>query len=377
MGDDRKDPITVLHIFSGDLWAGAEVMIFNLLDRLKDDPDLRIVALSLNDGILTHKLRSRNIEVYVIPESVHSFSRIWLDGLGCLRGKKIHIIHSHRYKENLLALLLARARGIKRLVTTVHGLSESPVRTQTDLGSRMKTKIDYFVLTHGFDRVVAVSQEMRRALIQEYGFHPERVEVIYNGIALRGASPSSSRSGSDDVHIGTVSRMVPVKDLDLFLDVAAEIKRRTDKVRFSILGDGPQKQRLIQRAKDLQLEERIEFVSPIPDPLPYYESLDLYLNTSLHEGIPLSILEAMACGKPVVAPSVGGLPEIISHGEHGLVVHGREPSDFADACLKILQDGKVRTLMGESASKRIADRFSSAQMAESYRRSYVQLWQTS
>jgi glycosyltransferase involved in cell wall biosynthesis len=237
--------------------------------------------------------------------------------------------------------------------------------------------MDYLILARCFDRVVAVSQEMKQTLVQDFGFEPEKIDVIHNGVTLPRALPCRGRLGGDCFHIGTVGRMVPVKGFDLFLDVAAEMRRRTDRIRFSILGEGPQKGRLIQKAKDLKIEEMIEFVSPIPDPLPYYESLDLYLNTSLHEGIPLSILEAMACGKPVVAPHVGGLPEIISHGQHGLLVHGREPKDFVDACLRILDDEHSSSSMGESASKRITSRFSGASMAESYRQVYLRLCEES
>ncbi len=373
MGDETKDPITVLHIFSGDLWAGAEAMIFNLLDQLKADPSLNIIALSLNDGILTHKLRSANVETHLIPESTHSFSKICLRGLRILRGKRIDIIHSHRYKENLLALLLAKTMRVKRLVTTLHGLSEPPLYKQNgEKPIHLKTKIDYFLLKRYFTRVVAVSREMKTTLVQQHGFSQEAVEVIYNGIPLPAGVSRSSSSAHDHFRIGTVGRMVPVKDFDLFLEIATEVVRENDRVRFSILGDGPLKEHLVEKAKELKISDYVDFSPPSPDPFPYYRSLDLYLNTSLHEGLPLSILEAMACGKPVVAPSVGGLPEIISHAE-GFLIHGREPKDFVNSCLKIIQDKNLRTSMGESASKRVASRFNSFKMAECYRQSYRQL----
>jgi glycosyltransferase involved in cell wall biosynthesis len=148
--------------------------------------------------------------------------------------------------------------------------------------------------------------------------------------------------------------------------------RDDDQVRFSILGDGPLKERLIRKARDLKIEGDVDFLSPTSDVFSYYQLLDLYLNTSHHEGIPLTILEAMACGKPVVAPSVGGVPEIVSHGEHGLLVEGREPRKFADSCLKLIQNKDLRITMGETASKRIVSCFDSFKMAECYRQLYRQ-----
>ena len=223
--------------------------------------------------------------------------------------------------------------------------------------------------------------------MEKYHFNSDKVEVIYNGIPIPFAQrsmPSAPCFMPSVFHIGTVGRMVPVKDFNLFLEIAAEIMEQInskseirnpkfDNVCFSILGDGPLKDKLTEKVKELNIQKCVEFISPMPDPMPYYQSLDLYLNTSVHEGIPLSILEAMACSKPVVAPKVGGIPEIISDGENGILLEAREPKKIADSCLKLMQDKKLRKNMGEKASKRIAENFSSSKMAESYQRLYSEL----
>ena len=222
---------TILHLFSGDLWAGAEVMVYNLLSKLKEEPKLKIIALSLNEGILASKLKDAGIETYIIPEKNNSFAKVLLKAFNLLKKRKIDIIHSHRYKENILALLLSKTTGVKKLITTMHGLSEPP-STLASSGSTLtstltyernantpvglKTKIDYFILKHFFTNIVAVSQEMKNTLIQKYGFKKEKVEVIYNGIPLNSDLRNSKfeirnlKNGS--FHIGTVGRMVPVKD---------------------------------------------------------------------------------------------------------------------------------------------------------------------
>lgn len=370
--------VTVLHLFSGDLWAGAEVMVYNLLSKLKEEPNLKIIALSLSEGILAGKLRDAGIETYVIPETRNSFAKILLKAFNLLKKKKIDIIHSHRYKENLFGFLLAKAMGVKRLITTMHGLSEPPLTSTSTLISTsqqvgLMTKIDYFILNHFFNHIVAVSNEMKKVLVERYHFNPDKVEVIYNGIPIPFAQrsmPSAPCSMPSIFHIGTVGRMVPVKDFNLFLEIAAEIMKQTNNVHFTILGDGPLKDKLTQKAKDLKIQHCVEFLSPRPDPFPYYQSFNLYLNTSVHEGIPLSILEAMSCGKPVVAPKVGGIPEIISDGESGVLFEAREPKKIADSCLRLMQDKGMRSAIGKKASKRIAEYFSSSKMAGCYQRLY-------
>jgi len=110
----------------------------------------------------------------------------------------------------------------------------------------------------------------------------------------------------------------------------------------------------------------------VTDPSAYYESLDIYINTSLHEGIPMSILEAMAAGIPVVAPQVGGIPEIITDGEEGLLVDNRTPSAFGAACLRLMNDPSLRTRMGARAKAKVEASFSDVAMAAQYRRLYTQ-----
>ncbi len=372
--NDLRSQLTVLHVFSGDLWAGAEVMIFHLLSKLKDCDKLRIIAISLNEGTLADKLKAKGIETFVIPEMAHSFTRMFFKAYKLIKGKKIDIIHSHRYKENLLALLLAKSLGVERLITTLHGLSEPSNRPKGQIQMSLRTRMDYFALNHFFTRVVAVSHEIKDLLIERYGFSDGKVEAIYNGIELPYSSSCPPPGSPNGVfHIGTVGRLVPVKDFGLFLDVAAEIMKQTDKVRFSILGSGPLKEQLIRKAKDLKIEEYVEFMSPITDPFSYYQSLDIYLSTSLHEGIPLSILEAMACGKPVVAPKVGGIPEIVCDEENGFLIEKRSPVSFAAVCLELVNNGAQRVRMGEACMKKAKDHFSSSRMAERYERLYLSL----
>ena len=371
----RPPPIdmTILHVFSGDLWAGTEKMACTLLRRLQGHSDLELLALSLNDGTLSRALQEAGIATLVIPESRHSFGEIFLRALHHLKGRKIKIIHAHGYKQNLLALLIGRCKGVKCLISTLHGLSESyPIRPPSKDSIGFKTQMDYFLLRRAYTQAIAVSHDIKNVLISRHGFDEAKIKVIYNGIEIPKLK-AMRRAENSAIHVGTVGRMVPVKDFGLFLEIAAVLRKKMVNVRFSILGEGPLKEELMRRVKDLQLEGMVEFEVPRADPQEYYESLDLYMNTSVHEGIPLSILEAMASGIPVVAPQVGGIPEIITHGEHGLLVNSRNPEEFANRCLELIRDPQHRIAMGRKAYERVASSFSSNQMAEAYRRLYHSL----
>ena len=359
--------MNILHIFSGDLWAGAEVLIYNLLSSLKAYPDLNIIAISLNEGTLTQKLRENNIETYVIPENKYSFPKIFSKALYFLRHRKIDIIHAHRYKENLLALLLNRFFHSKGLITTIHGLPEPS--HHKNLKSNVITLANYYLLKKFFDIIVAVSYDIKQALIKRYRFFAKKIFVIHNGIKTN-CEAITTPNISNKFHIGAVGRMVPIKDFNLFLEVAAVIKKENPHITLSILGDGPLKKQLLKRAKELDVADVVKFLKPKPDPFPYYHSLSILLNTSKHEGIPLTILEAMACGKPVIAPAVGGIPEIITDGKDGFLVKERNPEQFAYFCLKLAKDLSLYKMLSKNAYQKIQAGFHADIMAQKYYQLY-------
>jgi len=361
----------VLHLFSGDLWAGAEVVVANLLEQLAHDPAVEPIAVGLNDGVLTRRLAARGVETHVLAEGGRGFTRLALDCARRLRGRRIDIVHAHRYKENLLATVVARMLHIRRTVTTVHGVLE--VNPRAPLRSRLVTAIDRFNVRASFDAVVAVSAQMRTILLEWFDVRPDRLRLIYNGIEMPQDWKPVEQDGRPVVHIGTVGRMVPVKGYHLFLELAAHLHRRHPDVRFSILGDGPMQAELTGEAERLGIRDCIAFLPPQRDPQLYYRGLDIYVNTSLHEGLPLTVLEAMACGIPVVAAEVGGIPEVVRHGEHGFLVEGRQARTFAACCERLIEDRALRRTMGQSARARVAEAFGRERMAASYRALYEEL----
>lgn len=328
-----------------------------------------LLAFSLNESTLTQKLREVGIKTYVVSENKYNFPQIYKEILRILKRHRPDVIHSHRYKENLLAFLLHPFFPSARLLATIHGLPESFPKEKR-LKSNSISRLNLFILRKYFSHIIAVSEEMRDTLFQEFGFSSRKIEVIHNGIGL---PPEIDAISQNCFHIGTAGRMVPVKDYNLFLDVAAAVTKEAPHTRFSILGDGPLKDELKKRAIKLQLDGRVNLLPPQPDPFPYYNSLELYLNTSVHEGIPMSILEAMACGKPVIAPKVGGIPEIVSHAKEGVLVDGRKPEDYAYACLSLIKDQALRSQMGQAARKKIATSFSAQKMAQSYYKLYTSI----
>jgi L-malate glycosyltransferase len=372
-GLSEKRVLTVLHVCSGDVWAGAERMIATLLRALSLDPGIKPVALVLNEGHLSQILREGNIETVVLPESVSSFATLLRKAYRRFAGQSIDIIHSHGYKENVLSCCLARTIGTNHFYSTIHGLSETAQSAWNFKTLKYKAlmQLSYGLLKRECMGICAVSQDIRKVLVQREGFRDTHVEVIHNGIGLTDWENFRPVPRIDErVHIGTVGRMVPVKRFDQFLAIATEVVKRNQNIRFSILGDGPLKEDLAILIKRLALDKSVTLETPQEDPRAYYHSLDVYMNTSDHEGIPLSILEAMASKKPIIAPRVGGIPEIISHGEEGYLLDGGRADEFVRYCLALSADGNRRRTMGEKGNQTVVSRFSSKTMSNAYKTLY-------
>ena len=348
-------------------------MIATLLRALSLDPGIKPVALVLNEGHLSQVLKAGNIETVVLPESASSFAILLRKAYRCFAGQSIDIIHSHGYKENVFSCCLAKMIGTNLLYSTIHGLPETAQSSGILKAIKYKAlmQLSYGLLKRERIGICAVSRDICKVLVQREGFRETQVEVIHNGIDVADWEHFRPFPRIDErVHIGTVGRMAPVKRFDRFLAIAAEVVKQNQNVRFSILGDGALKEELALLIKRLALEGSVTLETPQKDPRGYYHSLDIYMNTSDHEGIPLSILEAMASKKPIIAPRVGGIPEIIRHGQEGYLVDGGRPDEFSRYCLALSEDGSRCRTMGEKANQTVTSRFSSKTMSNAYRTLY-------
>jgi L-malate glycosyltransferase len=363
--------LRVVHLLSGDQWAGAEVMAFHLLHHLSKR-DVPVLALCLNEGELSGRLRAVGVQVHILPESTMSFPQIVKQAARLLRGVRVDVLHSHRYKEHYLAALLSLWTGA-RLVATVHGLPEPARRRRTWYS--VQTGLTFQILRSRFDVVTAVSASMNRALVDVYRLRPDRVQTVVNGIPMPDEVMRANHG--EPLHVGSVGRLVAVKRFELFLEAAALVLRSFPDTRFSILGDGPDREMLLARARALHLGDAFRIVDPVADPRPYYQSLNVYMNTSQSEGLPLSVLEAMASGIPVVAAAVGGIPEIVTHGVQGLLVDSSRADDFARHCGELLGNRPLREQFAAQCRARVEAEFSADVMARRYTELYRQVTSSS
>jgi len=340
------------------------VMAFHLLGGLSRLPGVDLFVILLNKGRLSDQLENVGIPTCVFDEGKRSFLEIVVLAAKAARKWAPHILHSHRYKENILSYLVSiTLRENAFLVSTQHGMPElydgSP-----GLLDRLKSRVNYRLLATRFDRTVAVSSDIKESLTQHYGFQEKRLETIRNGIIVPEARDRSREKRG--FVIGSAGRFFPVKDYPFMVEVAKEVNAKTDKIRFELAGEGPMLGDIQGLIKKHGLEGRFMLRGFIHDLSTFYEGLDVYLNTSLHEGIPMSVLEAMAHGVPPVVPRVGGLEEILTDGVDGYLVNARNPREFAERCISLYRNETLLRNMARAAREKIIGQFSIERMVNAY-----------
>lgn len=365
----------VLHIASGDLWAGAEVQLFTLAKSLIAQDSLVIHVVLLNHGTLEQRLIEHDIDVIVIDESKLNGLQVFLQLLTVIRRIRPDIIHTHRVKENILGSISARLNHRPSLRTT-HGASEhKPAWHQ--IPQRTILFFDWFCGRFLQKTIIAVSDELAGKLRND--FPAEKIKVIENGIDLSslqsGEHPVRSEIGGEPYRIGIAGRLVPVKRIDLFIEAAATLSAsHTDiSLSFSIYGDGPLHTELTTMSQTLDTDLIINFEGHCDNMQQELAALDILLITSDHEGLPMILLEAMALKVPVIAHAVGGIPTVVNHGECGVLVSEQQASAYVDAILKLIRNPELRTNITQKAFDRVNDYYSADRNAATYRSVYDRL----
>lgn len=358
----------VLQVVLGLHPGGTERLVLELTVRLNAEIPMAVCCLD-DKGRWAETLEARGVPVTALERGRGFRPSL---GFGVAAAAKRHgatVLHAHHYSPFVYSCL-ARARAKhSAVVFTEHGrLSDSGPSTKRRLANR--------VLAGMPRRIFAVSRELGEHLSHE-GFSSRRVEVIYNGIDVgdpvteaRRADTRRALGVSDDtVVIGTIARLDPVKDLATLLRGVAEAVPRT-KLLLVVMGDGAEAESLRKTTAALGIAHAVRFLGHRDDARTWLAGCDLYANSSISEGVSLTILEAMAASLPIVATRVGGTPEIVDE-TCGQLVPARNASALANAIVALGGDRGQRITMGRAARARVEERFTLARMVDEYRRVYL------
>jgi glycosyltransferase involved in cell wall biosynthesis len=257
-----------------------------------------------------------------------------------------------------------------RLVFTEHGrLSDSGPSVKRRLANRILGRMPHAVFT--------VSADLREHLVEE-AFSRESVGVIYNGIEP-GPLPSSDARTSirtrlgvseDTLVVGTIARLDPVKSLETLIRAASELAQERS-IALIIVGDGPERAPLERAAIEGGASKHVRFLGHRNDAREWLAGFDVYVNSSISEGVSLTILEAMAAGVPVIATRVGGTPEVVE--SVGRLVPARSSGAIVSALKELAANAGLRDELGRAARRRVEELFTIDRMVRDYRDVYCRV----
>jgi L-malate glycosyltransferase len=366
--------LRILHIISGDLWAGAEVQAYTLISELVRMPDTEVAAVVMNEGRLADKLCAIGIRVDVINERKLGPLQIWLRLRRLLKSWRPDVIHTHREKENILGMLANRACRNVPLVRTMHGGNEyTGAAGWRRIRHVMVMELDRWCGRASQQIVIAVSRDLGIRLGRD--FLTDRIVLIENGVSVEAVRASRGvaefrKADPNSTHIGIVGRLVPVKRVDIYLETAAYLRRKRPEQpwRFHVFGDGPMRSDLEALSQRLRISDVITFHGHRPDIATCIGGLDALVICSDHEGMPMTALEATALEVPVIGHAVGGLVDVVPEA---FLVARHESEGYGEAILRAIGD-EGRTIARRRATETLP-RFSARGNAERVRAVYEQL----
>lgn len=296
-----------------------------------------------------------------------------------MRRCRPHIVHTHTAKAGLLGRLAARCAGVPVVVHTYHGHILdgyfSPLKTRAILTVER-------VLARVTDRLVSVSDTVQEELLAKGIGRPEQHTVVPLGLDLkpflgaegeRGGLRKELGMGPGNQLVGIVARLVPIKDHETFFYAAREVASKVPACHFVVVGDGERRGELERLVGNLGLGSRVRCLGWRADLARIYADLDVVVLSSRNEGSPVSLIEAMAAARPVVATRVGGVPDLVEDGVTGLLVPAGDPGALARAVVTLLRDAERQRATGEAGRKRVYPAFSAERLLQDVDRLYTEL----
>ena len=368
---DEKFPVKrVLHIIDSLHLGGAQEVVLNLAtcgsSRFRHE-----VATMHGHGIYWDRLRQAGVKVHSL--SPHKLLPLYLASIPWrLLADRPDIVHCHLIPSNIIAKPLGALLGVPVVIN--HDHTNDTRRAE----SRLLLALDRFSNRFA-SHIVAVSASCRDFLITRESISASDVTLVPNAIDLRRFSPSAARRDQARVELGLpasarvvagVGRLNPQKNFSLFLDIAAQLAPRFPDLHFLLAGDGPEEKMLREKAAAFGIADRVTFSGYFADTRLVYLAADVLLMPSRYEGLPMTLLEAMAMGLPVVASQLDGIAEVIGDGREGFLVPSDDASLFVERTAALLQDAELSSRIAQNARAKIEASFSVERMTSAVEEIY-------
>ncbi|HET9776022.1 MAG TPA: glycosyltransferase [Gemmatimonadaceae bacterium] len=353
--------------------GGAEQLLLGLADQIdRERFELHVCSL----GTIRGNRLLPEFERLDLPIRIFGLER-WYDPRALAmvvryaRTHRIDVIHTHLVHPDIMGNAAGMALGLP-VATTLHNVPHNYRR------ERVNGVIERFVFRNLATQLIAVSTTIHQAFIHEWGIPAEKITTIPNAVQLErflavqeGVARAAAATGPLITNIGRLSTQKAQRDL---LDAMKLVLERHPTARLMIVGEGRLEQELKRQAAALGLADRVEFTGVRRDIPAVLAQTDVFTLSSRWEGLPLTVVEAMAAARPVVLTDVGGVRDLVDPGVHGLLVPPGEVPALANALSTLLSDDGLRRAMGQAGRERIVRDFSMDVYVERHHALYESLW---
>lgn len=342
--------------------GGAERLALTILDTLRQRVDGVVCGIFGAGGPLEKTLNEFELEYRSMDAGKLGKIGSWRTLYKFFRSERIDILHVQAGYLLLYVFLPAKLAGVKIVYTehAKHSIQTKPV-----------VKYAVKLLAPFLDSITTVSSDLKSFFIEYLGISPSRVVTVPNGVdvtrfSVDGPSVRGNHIPDGVTVIGSVARMSEAKDHGNLLRAYAVVREKHEDVVLALVGDGETREEVEDLISEYGLEDSVLMLGRQDDVPAFLRAMDLFVLPSKREGAPISVLEAMSCGVPVVATDVGGVSEILTDGEDGRIVPSQDHDALAEAMLWMLEHPEKRAALGARGPEVVAARFSDSAMCEQY-----------
>jgi glycosyltransferase involved in cell wall biosynthesis len=353
--------INLLEIIYTLGFGGAERLAATICQNLdKSIFHPKVCALYGGHGPLTESLNRGQIPYFSLQGEALRKLTFLKTIYNSIKRENVSLIHVHGFYLLLQCLLPAKLAGVKIVYTEHANFTIRRFKKYSLLAS---------FFPHFVDRMTTVSSHLKNYFVNGLRVPSSKIEVIYNGVDLnkfKYVHDSLPRTDNNIVQIGTVGRLSEPKDHKTLLKALKIVNEIRDDFHLTIVGDGELRPFFEKTVKEMKIENHVSLLGSRDDIPQILSTFDIFVLSSKREGLPIALLEAMACGKPVIVTKVGGIPEVIIDGNNGILVDPENPGSLAEKMGQLLSNSFLREKLAKEAYNTVEASFSLEKMMRSY-----------
>jgi len=364
----QDNPLVVHLIYQLDV-GGLERVMLNCIKHMQHHERYRHVVISLTNATpFAQSELLKPIEIFQLNKKEGNDFSLHAKLFNLFRQLKPAILHTY----NLATIEyhpVAWLAGVKAHIHAEHGRDINDPQ-----GLNVKHKWLRKLMSPFIQQFIPVSKDLSVWLTDFVGIPKDKVVHIANGINTDKFQATKSRASR--LRLAIIARLSPVKDHKNLIDAMAYLLKQVrpeNMPKLNIIGDGPLHQELVNYSENFGLKEHVLFLGERNDIVELLAETDVFVLSSVAEGIPMTILEAMSCSTPIVSTNVGGIPEVITDGVHGRLVEKKNPEQLGTAILEYINKPELIEAESQKARQRIIDDFSETHMVKQYLSNYNRL----